>query len=91
MTLSFMQDWTVTYKAGENIGLFPAEADDRTRFGVFLLSDADAGYEQDTIFSDGPIIYGTGMSDEDRAKHGSISSFKWSRRLIANRGTTSSG
>ena len=28
----------------------------------------DRSYEQDTIIADGPIIYGTGMNDGDRAK-----------------------
>jgi hypothetical protein len=28
----------------------------------------DRSYEQDTIIADGPIIYGTGMNDADRAK-----------------------
>ena len=28
----------------------------------------DGSYEQDTIIADGPIIYGTGMNDADRAK-----------------------
>ena len=28
----------------------------------------EGGYERDTIIADGPIIYGTGMNDADRAK-----------------------
>src|SRR5262249_26091236 len=32
------------------------------------LDRTGGGYEQDTVFSDGPIIYGTGMSDADRQK-----------------------
>jgi hypothetical protein len=40
---------------------------------LFLLvplsvSAQDGGYEQDTIFTDGPIIYGTGLSDADRSR-----------------------
>jgi len=35
---------------------------------MFLLDTTGGGYEWDTIISDGPIIYGTGLSDEDRAK-----------------------
>jgi hypothetical protein len=31
-----------------------------------IVDETGGGYEQDTIFSDGPIIYGTGLSDADR-------------------------
>ena len=63
--LDFLQDWTVKYNKGENIGLISKDADD---IGVFLLDPTGGGYEQETIFSDGPVIYGTGMNDEDRQK-----------------------
>lgn len=66
ITLSFLQDWTVAYNAGENIAL--VDPDNPTNFGVFLLDTTGGGYEQDTLISDGPIIYGTGLSDEDRHK-----------------------
>jgi len=69
ITLKFMQDWIVKYNEGENIGLVP---EDNTKgdfdIGVFLLDRTGGGYEQDTVVSDGPIIYGTGMSDADRKK-----------------------
>jgi hypothetical protein len=64
LTLEFVQDWTVKYNEGENIGLVPE--DTNGDLGMFLLDRTGGGYEQDTVFSDGPIIYGTGMSDADR-------------------------
>lgn len=64
ITLSFVQDWTVKYNTGENIGLVPEEA--KGDLGMFLLDTTAGGYERDIIVSDGPIIYGTGMSDKDR-------------------------
>src|SRR5262249_14973964 len=66
ITLTFVQDWTVKYNEGENIGLVPEDANGD--LGIFLLDRTGGGYEQDTIFSDGPIIYGTGMGDADRQK-----------------------
>jgi hypothetical protein len=74
ITLAFIQDFTVKYNEGENIGLVSEDRDGD--LGVFMLDKTDispfdvagSGYEQDTIFSDGPIIYGTGMSDTDRQK-----------------------
>lgn len=68
ITLEFMQGWTVKYNEGENIGLVPEQGGDPDQLGVFLLDVTAGGYEQDTIVSDGPIIYGTGLSNEDRAK-----------------------
>jgi hypothetical protein len=35
---------------------------------MFLLDRTGGGYERDTVVSDGPIIYGTGMNDADRQK-----------------------
>jgi hypothetical protein len=67
LTLAFIQDWTVKYNSGENIGLVPEE-DANTGLGMFFLDPVGGGYEQDTVFSDGPIIYGTGMNDADRQK-----------------------
>src|SRR5262249_4786773 len=57
LTLAFIQDWTVKYNTGENIGLVAAEDVKGGSLGIFLIDRADGGYEQDTIFSDGPIIY----------------------------------
>jgi hypothetical protein len=64
MTLTWVQDWTIKYNQGENIGLVPEDANGD--LGMFLLDPAGGGYQQDTILSDGPIIYGTGMNDADR-------------------------
>lgn len=67
LTLSFIQDWTMKYNQGENVGLF-AE-DGKGDLGLFLRdSTGDGGYERDTTISDGPIIYGAGMRDADRHK-----------------------
>jgi hypothetical protein len=68
ITLAFVQDWTVTYKQGENIGLVPEQPGGPDTLGMFMLDTTGGGYERDTIVSDGPIIYGTGLSDKDRAK-----------------------
>jgi hypothetical protein len=68
ITLKFMQDWTVTYNSGTNIGLIAETPNKGSAIGVFLLDETGGGYEADTIIQDGPIIYGTGMSNEDRAK-----------------------
>jgi hypothetical protein len=68
ITLAFIQDWTVKYYEGENIGLVPQDPSTKGGFGMFLLDRTGGGYEQDTVFSDGPIIYGTGMNDADRQK-----------------------
>jgi hypothetical protein len=68
ITLAFVQDWTVKYNEGENIGLVPEESGGPDKLGMFLLDITGGGYERDTIISDGPIIYGTGLSNEDRAK-----------------------
>ena len=37
MNLKFMQDWSVAYKRGENIGLLPATKSDTEQFGVYWL------------------------------------------------------
>jgi hypothetical protein len=68
ITLAFVQDWTAKYNEGVNIALVPEKGGSPSELGIFLLDTTAGGYEQDTIVSDGPIIYGTGMSDEDRAK-----------------------
>jgi len=68
LSLVWIQDWTVKYNQGENIALVreqgggPKDKD----LGMFLLDRTGGGYEQDTVVSDGPIIYGTGLSDADR-------------------------
>jgi hypothetical protein len=66
--LAWLQDWTVTYDKGENIGLVPEGGGSPDQLGMYVLDPTGGGYEADTIISDGPIIYGTGMSFEDRAK-----------------------
>jgi hypothetical protein len=71
LTLKFMQDWTVTYNQGKNIGLIAEDPSTRSTgpgIGMFILDETGGGYEQDTISSDGPILYGTGMNDQDRKK-----------------------
>ena len=67
INLAFVQDWTVKYNEGENIGLVPEGGGSPDQLGIFILDPTGGGYEADTIISDGPIIYGAGMSDEDRA------------------------
>jgi len=64
--LAFVQDWTIKYNERENIGLVPEDA--KGGLGMFLLDRTGGGYERDTIVSDGPIIYGTGMSNVDGQK-----------------------
>lgn len=66
LTLTGIQDWTIKYNQGENIGLVAEDA--KGDLGMFVLDPAGGGYEQDTVFTDGPIIYGTGMNDTDRQK-----------------------
>jgi len=48
LTLAFMQDWTVKYNQGENIGLI-AE-DGSSGIGVFVLDETGGGYDK-TRFS----------------------------------------
>jgi hypothetical protein len=65
ITLAFIQDWTVKYNDSVNIGLVPERGGGGgPGLGMFILD----GIEQDTIFSDGPIVYGTGMGDQDRQR-----------------------
>lgn len=67
ITLSFVQDWTVKYNQGENIGLVPEDGEGGpSALGIFILDRSGGGYEQETVFSDGPITYGTGLSEKDR-------------------------
>jgi hypothetical protein len=68
ISLAFVQNWTVKYSEGENIGLVPEQSGGPDELGMFLLDTTGGGYERDTIISDGPIIYGTDLSNEDRAK-----------------------
>jgi len=65
LTLAFIQELTIKYNQGENVGLV-AEDGKGEDLGLFILDPKGGGYEQDTLTSDGPIIYGTGMSDADR-------------------------
>src|SRR5262249_10265916 len=64
ITLAFVQDWTVKYNQGENIGLVPQDA--KGDMGMFILEPTGGGYERGIMISDGPIIYGTDMNDADR-------------------------
>jgi Caspase domain len=64
ITLQFVQDWTVTYKQGENIGLVPEQGGGPKELGIYVLEE---GYGRATVTADGPIIYGTGLNADDRA------------------------
>jgi hypothetical protein len=66
ITLAFIQDWTIKYNQGENVGLVAENG--KADLGLFIRDPKGGGYEQYIILSDGPIIYGTGMSDADRQK-----------------------
>jgi hypothetical protein len=66
LTLAMMQEWLSKYNQGENVALVPE--DNNGKRGVFIRDPTGGGYERDTLISDGPIIYGTGMSDADRQK-----------------------
>jgi hypothetical protein len=68
ITLASVQNWTVKYNKGINIGLVPEQKGGPDKLGMFLLDTTSGGYERETVISDGPIIYGTGLSDEDRRK-----------------------
>jgi hypothetical protein len=88
ITLAFVQDWTVTYDEGENIGLVPEQGGAPNELGLFVLDTTDGRrYEQDTIFSDGPIIYGTGMSEEDRAKAWKLFVDQMAKAAVRQQGT----
>jgi hypothetical protein len=65
LTLAFIQDLTIKYNQGENVGLV-AEDGKGEDLGLFILDPTGGGYEQYILMSDGPIIYGAGMSDADR-------------------------
>jgi len=67
LTLAFIQELTIKYNQGENVGLV-AEDGKGEDLGLFILDPTGGGYEQDTLTSDGPIIYGAGMSDADRQR-----------------------
>jgi len=66
LTLSFIQDFTIKYNQGENVGL--VAQDGKSDLGLFIRDPTGGGYEQITLMSDGPIVYGTGMNDADRQK-----------------------
>jgi hypothetical protein len=66
LTLAFMQEFFTKYNQGENVALVPE--DNKGERGVFIRDPTGGGYERDTILSDGPIIYGTGMGDADRQR-----------------------
>ncbi len=67
LTLAFIQELTIKYKQGENVGLV-AEDGKGEDLGLFILDPTGGGYERYIIMSDGPIIYGAGMSDADRQR-----------------------
>jgi hypothetical protein len=87
LTLAFVQSWTRTYDDGENIGLLPEkniglvpeESDPGDQPGLFVLDRKGADDAKDVVWSDGPITYGTGLNDAQRAD-------AWKRffRQIAN-------
>jgi len=66
LTLAFIQDWTIKYNQGENVGLLAESG--KADLGLFIRDPTGGGYERYIIMSDGPIIYGTDMSDADRQK-----------------------
>ena len=85
ITLAFVQDWTVKYNQGENIGLVPQDASGD--MGMFILDPKGGGYETNVVYSDGPIAYGTDMNDADR--HKAWEHFfmqKWSQQSYNSRG-----
>jgi len=89
ITLAFVQDFTVKYSEGENIGLVPEGADGD--LGMFILDKTGGGYEQDIIFSDGPIIYGTGMNDKDRQNAWKQFFFMMVKAVVEQQGSDSLG
>jgi hypothetical protein len=66
ITLAFIQDWTIKYNQGENVGLVAENG--KGDLGLFIRDPTGGGYERYIIMSDGPIIYGAGMSDADRQR-----------------------
>ena len=72
LTLAFIQDFTIKYNKGKNVGLVPEQSGGPGELGLYILEatheESSGGYFQTTIVQDGPIIYGTGLSDTDRHK-----------------------
>jgi hypothetical protein len=66
ITLAFIQDWTIKYNQGENVGLVAENG--KVDLGLFVRDPTGGGYERYIIMSDGPIIYGAGMGDADRQR-----------------------
>jgi hypothetical protein len=62
----FVEDRTVSRRESKN-GCIVSK-DTKDYLGLYLLDPASGGYEQGAIFTDGPIVYGTGMSDQDRRR-----------------------
>jgi hypothetical protein len=85
LTLAFIQDWTVTYSGSVNIGLVAQGSG--PGLGMFILD----GIEQDTIFSDGPIVYGTGMSDQDRQRAWKVFFMKMVEAVVSQQGKDALG
>jgi hypothetical protein len=48
MSLGFMQDWSVKYDSGENIGILPAKNSDGESFRVFWLASWSGDKKQYT-------------------------------------------
>src|SRR5262245_17502344 len=62
-----IQNWAVTYTHSENVTIVPEAGGAPSEMGLYLLMATNVHPENITN-SDGPIIYGTGLSDDDRAK-----------------------
>jgi hypothetical protein len=54
LTLAFIQDWTIKYNQGENVGLVAENG--KADLGLFIRDPTGGGYEQYILISDGPII-----------------------------------
>jgi len=89
LTLAFIQDLTVKYNQGENVGLVPETGGGD--LGLFILDPTGGGYERDTMISDGPIIYGAGMSDADRHKAWENFFLQMSKAVVQQQGKDALG
>ena len=66
ITLQFVQNWTVAYKNAENIGLVPEKGGGQDDIGIYMLEKENYA-NQYVMTTDGPIIFGAGLNDEDFA------------------------
>ena len=62
-----IQNGVLPYTNSENIPLLPEAGGASSEMGLYLLTATNARPENVTN-PDGPIIYGTGLADDDRAK-----------------------